>query len=385
MVRKHDISIWVLFLFSIIFIGCKEKQRADISQTEVTKSSIAYAQGFTIQKLKDYTVLEVTQPWVGANTHFRYALVPKEKLAAMTFPKEEFDAVVGTPVEKIVVTSTTHIAAIEALGELNSLVGFPDTDYISSPDARKLVDEGQIKDLGMNETINTEMVLLLNPDLIIGFSINEDNNSYDIIKRTGMPIIYNGDWVEQTPLGKAEWIKFFAPFFQKEAEADSIFKKIETDYLEAKELAQKASQKPTVITGGLYKDVWYVAGGKSWMAQFLVDANADYLWADTPETGSIGLSLESVLEKGQNADFWFNPSAETSYTDLENVNPHHRQFVAFTNKKIYSNAMEKGAKGGLIFYEQAPQRPDIVLKDFIAILHPELLLDHELRFIKPLQ
>ncbi|WP_228235714.1 ABC transporter substrate-binding protein [Allomuricauda sp. M10] len=385
MVRKHNITAWVLFLFCILFVGCKEKQSADISQTEVTKSSIVYALGFTIQKLKDYTVLEVTQPWVGAKTYYKYALVPKEKLAAMSFPKGEYDAIVGTPVEKIVVTSTTHIAAIEALGELKTLVGFPDTDYISSPDARKLVDEGQIKDLGMNETINTEMVLLLNPDLIIGFSINEDNNSYDIIKRAGMPIIYNGDWVEQTPLGKAEWIKFFAPFFQKEAEAGSIFKKIETDYLEAKELAQKAAKKPTVITGGLYKDVWYVAGGKSWMAQFIEDANANYLWADTPETGSIGLSLESVLEKGQQANFWFNPSAETSYTDLENVNPHHRQFVAFTNKKIYSNAMEKGAKGGLIFYEQAPQRPDIVLKDFIAILHPELLPNHQLRFIKPLQ
>ncbi|MEC7265437.1 MAG: ABC transporter substrate-binding protein [Bacteroidota bacterium] len=385
MVHKHDISIWVLFFFSIFFMGCKENQSTDTSQPEASKSSIAYAQGFTLKKLEDYTILEVTQPWVGANTHYRYALVPKEKLAAMTFPKGEFDAIVRTPVEKIVVTSTTHIAAIEALGELNSLVGFPDTDYISSPNARKLVDEDQIKDLGMNETINTEMVLLLHPDLIIGFSINEDNNSYDIIKRAGMPVIYNGDWVEQTPLGKAEWIKFFAPFFQKEAEADSIFKKIETDYLEAKELAQKASKKPTVITGGLYKDVWYVAGGESWMAQFLEDANSDYLWADTPETGSIGLSLESVLEKGQQADFWFNPSAEISYTALENVNPHHRQFLAFTNKKIYSNAMEKGAKGGLIFYEQAPQRPDIVLKDLISILHPELLPNHQLRFIKPLK
>ena len=385
MVNKHHIAVLMLTVTATIFMGCRENKKSEETETEQSESSVAYAHGFHIQKFDDYTVLEVTQPWVGANTHYKYALVPKEKLAAMNFPKDEFDAVVGTPVEKIVVTSTTHIAAIEALEELKRLVGFPDTDYISSPDARKLVDEGQIKDLGMNEVINTEMVLLLHPDLIIGFSINEDNNSYDIIKRAGMPVIYNGDWVEQTPLGKAEWIKFFAPFFQKEAEADSIFKKIETSYLEAKKLAKKSTQKPTVLTGGLYKDVWYVAGGESWMAQFIEDANSDYLWADTPETGSIGLSLESVLEKAQNADFWFNPSAETSYTDLENANPHHRKFAAFTNKKIYSNAMEKGAKGGLIFYEQAPQRPDIVLKDFIAILHPELLPDHELRFIKPLE
>src|SRR5690606_14313348 len=160
---------------------------------------------------------------------------------------------------------------------------------------------------------------------------------------------------------------------------------IETSYLEAKQLAQKAEQRPTVLTGGLYKDVWYVAGGKSWMARFLKDANAKYVWAETEETGSIGLSLEAVLEKAQQADFWFNPSSQTSYEDVESVNVHHKEFKTFTQKKIYSSAIEKGAKGGLVFYELAPQRPDLVLKDLITILHPGLLPDHELRFIKPLQ
>ena len=121
------------------------------------------------------------------------------------------------------------------------------------------------------------------------------------------------------------------------------------------------------------------------MAQFLKDANADYLWADTPETGSIGLSLESVLEKGQDADFWFNPSSQTSYEELDEANTHHHQFSAFRNKKVYSNSIDKGETGGLIFYETAPQRPDIVLKDFIKILHPELVPEHQLQFIKPLK
>jgi iron complex transport system substrate-binding protein len=197
-------------------------------------------------------------------------------------------------------------------------------------------------------------------------------------------VVYNGDWAEQTPLGKAEWIKFFAPFFQKEQMADSIFNKIEDSYNQAKALALKAKTKPTVLTGGLYKDVWYVAGGNSWMAQFLKDANADYLWGDTAETGSIGLGLESVLDTAQHADYWFNPSSQTSYDELAEVNAHHTQFDAFTTRKIYSNAIEKGATGGIIFYEMAPQRPDLVLKDFIAILHPELLPDHTLHFIKPL-
>src|SRR5690606_15604400 len=144
----------------------------------------------------------------------------------------------------------------------------------------------------------------IKPEVVMGFGINDTNKTYETLKRAGIAVVYNGDWVEQTPLGKAEWIKFFAPFFQKEQQADRLFKEIETSYLEAKQLAQKAEQRPTGLTGGLYKEVWYVAGGKSWMARFLKDANAKYLWAETEETGSSGLSLEAVLEKAQVADFW---------------------------------------------------------------------------------
>lgn len=135
----------------------------------------------------------------------------------------------------------------------------------------------------------------------------------------------------------------------KEKLGDSIFVEVESSYKQAAALAKKAKSRPTVLTGGLYKDVWYVAGGNSWMAQFLKDANADYLWSNTEETGSIGLSLESVLENAQDAEYWFNPSAETKYSELTEANPHYQQFSAFTNKKVYSNAIEKGETGGLIF------------------------------------
>ncbi|NDV14801.1 ABC transporter substrate-binding protein [Muricauda sp. TY007] len=378
---------WSILFLSFLLMGlmsCKQSKKTQPAQHQEIASTITYATGFTVKKEANFTVIEVSAAWPGAN-NFKYALVPKEKLATITFPRDAYDAIIGTPIEKVVLTSTTHIEPLKQLGELNTVVGFPNTDYISSPEARKLVKNGQIQDLGMNDMLNTEMVLELNPELIFGFSINNENKAYDIIKKAGTPVVYNGDWVEHTPLGKAEWIKFFAPFYQKEALGDSIFKAVESSYKQAKALAQKAKSRPSVLTGGLYKDVWYVAGGNSWMAQFLEDANANYLWADNNETGSIGLSLESVLEKAQNAKYWFNPSAETTYADLVKANPHHQQFDAFKNKKVYSNAIEKGETGGLIFYELAPHRPDVVLRDFIKILHPELLPEHQLQFIKPLQ
>ncbi|WP_421812177.1 ABC transporter substrate-binding protein [Flagellimonas sp.] len=381
---KKQRSVLFLGFLLMVLMGCKQAKKTQPVQNQESTSSITYATGFTVKKQADFTVIEVTAAWPGAN-NFTYALVPKEKLPAMTFPRDAYDAIIGTPLEKMVLSSTTHIEPLNQLGELNTIIGFPNTDYISSPEARKLVDSGQIQDLGMNDVLNTEMVLELNPELIIGFSINEENKTYDILKKAGIPVVYNGDWVEHTPLGKAEWIKFFAPFFQKEALGDSIFEEVESSYQQAAALAQKAKTKPTVLTGGLYKDVWYVAGGNSWMAQFMKDANADYLWSDTEATGSIGLSLESVLEKAQDAEYWFNPSAQTTYMELNEANTHHQQFGAFKNRRVYSNAIDKGETGGLIFYELAPHRPDMVLRDFIKILHPELLPEHQLQFIKPLQ
>lgn len=382
---KKPFPAQLFITFLLVFLtACGEKKNPlPIHQNE-RKSELKHASGFTIEKQGDVTMLSVNSAWPGAEVEFKYALVPREKLASITLPADAYDAIVAVPVDNMIITSTTHIASLEALNVLDAVIGFPSTDLVSSPAARKRIDSGLIKELGTNENINTEIALELNPEAVIGFGINDTNKAYETLKRSGIPIVYNGDWTESTPLGKAEWIKFFAPFFQKEAVADSIFNTIETSYKEAKLLAKEAVQRPSVLTGGLYKDVWYVSGGKSWMAQFLEDANANYLWAETENSGSIGLSLEAVLEKAQPADFWFNPSLHTSYEELLQANAHYEQFTAFTDKKVFSNAVRKGPTGGLLFYELAPQRPDLVLKDLISILHHGLLTDYEPYFFRPL-
>ncbi|MEM9078862.1 MAG: ABC transporter substrate-binding protein [Bacteroidota bacterium] len=385
MIKKTKLCLrYSLFLF-LILAACKEKRTVSSLEQTGNEISIQHAQGFSLQENPGFTVVSVLSAWPGSTKEFKYALIPKEKMASITLPANTYDAIIPTPVERMIVTSTTHIPALDALQVLPSLVGFPNTDLISSTKVRKRIHEGAIQELGTNENINTEIALGLHADVIVGFGINGTNKAYETLKLSGIPIVYNGDWTEQTPLGKAEWIKFFAPFFQKEKEADRIFRSIEASYSQAKELAKKAKEKPTVLTGGLYKDVWYVAGGNSWMAQFLKDANADYLWKNTDETGSIGLSLEEVLTQGQQADFWFNPSLHTTYSEMEKANTHYNQFFAFSHKNVFSNAVAKGETGGILFYELAPQRPDLVLKDLISILHPGLLKEYETRFFKPLQ
>ncbi|NJB72010.1 iron complex transport system substrate-binding protein [Saonia flava] len=330
------------------------------------------------------TTIKVTSPWPNANKSFVYALVPKEKLSIVTLNKDEYDAIVAVPVERIVSTSTTHIPALESLGVLDNLIGFPDTQYISSNAARKRIDGGQIQELGNNEQLNTEMLIAIQPDVVFGFGIDNQNTTYETIQQANIPVVYNGDWTEETPLGKAEWIKFFAPFFQLEKKADSIFNEIESSYKEAKILAKKANVKPSILSGAMYKDVWYLPGGNSWAAKFLEDANGNYLWSDKEETGSLSLSIESVLEIAQQANFWIAPSQYTSYQAMLKGNQHYAQFDAFKNKKVYTFSSTVGETGGILYYELAPNRPDLVLKDLIHILHPELLPNHQLFFFTPL-
>ena len=383
---KYYLLLILLFqLFSCKENGKSANDTSTISKT-VSKQIIKYAKGFTIEKLDSgVTIITITSPWPNAESSFTYALVPKEKATFISLNKEEYDAIISVPVEKIVVTSTTHIPVLEALQVENSLVGFPDTQYISSEKTRTLIENGKIKELGNNESINTEMLLELKPDLVVGFSIDSQNKTYKTIQRSSIPVVYNGDWTEETPLGKAEWIKFFGPFYGLEKKADSIFNSTESSYNTAKSLAQKAVNIPTVLSGAIYKDVWYLPGGKSWAAQFITDAKADYIYKDTDETGSLSLSWESVLQKGKNADFWISPDAFKSYDKMLESSLHYQQFDAFKKKKIYSFAATTGETGGLLYYELAPSRPDLVLKDLIHIFHPELLSAYEPFFFKPLE
>ncbi|MFD2586905.1 ABC transporter substrate-binding protein [Croceitalea marina] len=382
---KHTNNFYLYLLLVIILVSCTEKKKELPAQKTVAKTKVNYATGFTIEANENYTVLTVSKPWPGANKAFSYAFIPQEKLPLVSYPKNTYDAVVVTPIKNFITTSTTHIPAIEALNGLDRLIGFPNTKYISSMPARALIADKKIKELGANESLNTEMVLELAPDVIVGFGINNEKSPYEVFEKANIPVIFNGDWMEKTPLGKAEWIKFFGVLLGQEKKADSIFNAIAVEYEKVKNIAEKVKNRPTVLSGALFKDVWYLPAGESWASKFLEDCNVNYLWKETTGSGSLSLSLESVLEKGSNAEFWISPSQFTTYEEMNNANSHYGQFSAFKNKQIYTFAATKGITGGLLYYELAPQRPDLVLKDLVHIFHPDLLPDYNPYFFTPLQ
>ena len=346
--------------------------------------ALKYAEGFSTITIANYKLLTIKSPWPKSEKEFKYVLISAEEATKTTFLKDEYDGIIITPIQKIVATSTTHIPALELLGVEQTLVGFPGTDYVSSEKTRSRIDNGDIRELGKNEGINTEVLLELHPDVVIAFGVDGTNKTMETIEKSGITVIYNGDWVEKSPLAKAEWIKFFGVLYNKEKEADSIFNQIEKDYLEAKTIAKKAKSKPTILCGAMYKDIWYLPNGTSPEAQFLNDANVNYLWSDTKETGSIALNFEAVFDKAKDAQLWLSPSYYKSYEALEKSSSHYTQFSAFQNKNIYTFSNTTGKTGGVTYYELGTARPDLVLKDMIKICHPELLIDYETTFFKPL-
>ncbi|MUU78262.1 ABC transporter substrate-binding protein [Winogradskyella endarachnes] len=375
----------ILFIL-ILFCSCKNEAKVNTPELETTNSlTLKYAEGFAIKTSNSNKIIEITKAWPKAEKKFTYLLLSKEQAAKSTYNKADYDGVIITPIQKSVVTSTTHIPALELLGVEKTLVGFPGTDYVSSEKTRALIDNKSVRELGKNEGINTEVLLELNPDVVIGFGVDGVNKTFETIKKANIPVIYNGDWAEASALAKAEWIKLFGALFNKEKVADSIFSTIETEYLAAKEIAKKAKSQPTILSGAMEKDVWYLPNGSSPEAQFLKDANANYLWSATTGNGSLALSFEVVLNKAKAADIWLSPSYYRSLEQLETASKLYTNFDAFKNKSIYSFSNKTGTTGGVLYYELGTARPDLVLKDLIKIAHPELLLDYKPYFFEQLK
>ncbi len=369
------------FLAFLLFIQCKEGTKKE-NKIVTSKNEIQYAKGLEIYKYQGFSIVKVTNPWPQAKENFTYIL--QEKNGIIPDSLKQFTTI-QIPIKSIVVTSTTHIPALELLGVENTLIGFPNTDYVSSEKTRKLIDARKVREVGSNESLNTEVLIDMKPDVIVSFGLNNSNPTLDNLRKSGLKVILNGDWTEQTPLGKAEWIKFFGTLYGLDSKANFVFSEIEKEYNTTLVLAKKISAKPTVLCGSMYQNQWNVPQGESWASLFLKDAQSDYLWATTKGTGSLPLPFEVILEKAQNADFWIAPGDFSSLKQMSDSNPHYKEFASFKNKKVYSYALNKGAKGGILYFELSPSHPDWVLKDLIKILHPELLPKHQLFFFKKLE
>lgn len=371
----------ILFFIWISFTSCKKEGQQNRSGATIKNNQIQYASGLAITKHDGFSIITVSNPWPDATEKFTYVLKEKQ----VNLPDSlKSNPIIEVPLQNIVVTSTTTIPFLEILEVEKKLIAFPQTDYISSSKTRKRIAAGFVKNIGQNESLNLEQLLDLAPDLIVTFGINNQNQVLNQLKKNGLKVMIQADWMEQSPLGKAEWIKLYGVLFGKEKQAEIYFNKLVKRYQNAQKLAQSAHTKPSVLYGSMYQDRWFLAKGNSWAAQFIKDAHASYLWANEKGTGATGLPFEKVVEKAKNAQFWITTGAYSSTSLLLQSNSNYGIFDAIKTKSVYTFESKIGATGGVVFYELSPSNPDLVLKDYIKIFHPELLPNYKLTFAKKL-
>jgi iron complex transport system substrate-binding protein len=378
---KSFFSLLFSFLVVSLFIGCK-KTDSNIPLPTILKNEVTHAKGFSLVNYEGYSVLHVSNLWPGSKVEYTYVL--KEKSGKVPDSLLQYTNII-VPIQNIIVTSTTHIPSLQMLDSSSKLIGFPNLNYVSTEEVRNLIDDGKVKEIGNKDALNTEVILALQPDVFVGYGIDNNNKTLDNLVQNGIKVLYNGDWNETTPLGKAEWIKFFGALLGKQKEANEIFYKIEQDYENTLLMVKNALVIPTVMVGDMYQDKWYLPKGNSWGSILLNNAGGDYLWKETTGSGSLSLSFETVLDKALNADIWITSGQYGTLAEMEKANSHYSKFKAFQNKEVYTFCNKKGATGGVLYYELAPNRPDMVLKDIVKTLHPELLVGYEPFFFEKLK
>lgn len=370
----------LLFLINLLS-SCKNSTQHESTQQNTKSVNLTYAKRFKIKQEADYTILEILGNKTDSTVTATFVLYNNTK---PNYAKEAF--YIKTPVKRVASMSSIYTTMIEQLNELQSIIAIDNVDYYSNPFIQQAVNQRQISEISKGPKLEIEKTIALKPDLILSFGMgNPKNDIEQKILLANIPAAISLDHLEETPLARYEWIKFIACFYNKLELADSLFKQTEHDYNELKSLAQTAKQKPHVITEIKYGDVWYMPGGKSYVANLLNDAGANYLWRDDASTGSNPLSFEAVYNKAKDCDVWVNLYNINSKKELASYDERYALFKAYQTGQIYNNNKTQNSKGFSNFWESGINQPDKILKDLIYIFHPELIPNHTLTFYKKIE
>ncbi|MCH7658590.1 MAG: ABC transporter substrate-binding protein [Bacteroidetes bacterium] len=343
--------------------------------------NIAYAKGFRIVEFPGYTMLNVQNPWQGAkNISYTWYLVK----SGDDMPEELLGkTVIRTPVKRIVCLSTTHLALLEFVDEISSLAGVSSPQFVTNPKVKIAVNNGDVIDVGYEKYLDFEKIVQLDPDLVLAYGIGSEVTGYmKKLEEVGIEVVLNGEYLEKEPLAKAEWVRFIAAFYNKESVTLQKFNKLAEQYNYWKDKASEVKDKPLVLSGLPWKDMWYVPGGESFAAQFIKDAGGSYLWKENQSTGALPFDLEAVYEKALKADCWINTGTASSINDILRVDKRLGELDVIQKGMVFNNNAVVNKNGGNDYWESGVTNPHLILKDLVKIFHPELLPDHKLVYYK---
>lgn len=378
----ENLTLPLAFACAAALAGCdKADPRPAAESVPVASGEVRHARVFSLERNGDTARIRVRRPWQGAERDFAYRLVPGEGK-----PRRDGDTlVVPVPVRRAVTLTTTNLRHLEAVGALDNLVGLGGGRYVCGPEVRARLADGRIRDVGEDVKLDVEALVALRPDLLFTYVVGgSTDGALGKIAEAGVAAAIEGSYMEEGPLGRAEWIKFTAAFFGKGRAADSVFAEVEARYAELAALASKAARRPTVVVGAPFGGVWWVPSGRTYVARLLADAGADYVWAADTTRGSLNLDLEAVLAKAGGAEVWLNGGEWADLDAAKAEDPRYALFRAWKEGRVWNNDGGRCGSGGRDIFESGATRPDWVLEDLIAILHPELLPGHAMRWYRRL-
>jgi len=381
MSRIKLVRIMLLFFYAIL-CSCVQQTPKNVSDTG-KNIAVSHAKGFEIIQHEGYKTINVFNPWQNAkDITYSYVLYNhKNDLPKGIKP----DAMVNTPVKKVVCLSLTHIAVIDLLGKTNTIKGVSGAKYISNQQVSKQVEQGKTKDVGYDQGLNYEVVVSLKPDLVIAYGVTSEAANYiNKLRELNIPVVINAEYLESSPLGKAEWMKFIAAFYDKEDVAAALFDSIEQQYNALVGLTLDIENKPVVLSSLPWKDTWYVPGGNSYFAKLIEDAGGRYLWRDNDAHESIPLAIETVIGRAGEADVWINTGTAKVKNDILKTDQRLKNIRPFKMDMVFNNNAKQNNAGGNEFWETGVVQPQVLLRDLIEIFHPGLL-DHDLYYYHQLK
>ena len=370
--------LFIIFVVAIAILTACGGGNALATDAAGEEIEVQYASLLTLRRGEGYVYAQIRNPWDSTAILHSYVLIDKEAELPKDLPKGD---IVRTPLTNSVVYTMVHCGLIDELGAYQRIKGVCDLRYIEIDKVQRDVRQGKIRDLGEGLNPNIEDVIDMSPDAIL-LSPFQNDGGYGRLGKLGIPIIECADYMETSALGRAEWMKFYGMLYGREDFADSLFSQIVLRYDSLRHMAATAKERPTVVTDLKYGAIWYVPGGNSTTGHLLADAGADYIFKDTPESGNLSLAPETVFDHAVNAEFWlirYNQATEKTYDELAQEYANYANLSAFRNRNIYACNTELTA-----FYREAPFHPDLLLKDYIKIFHPDLLKSHKNRYYKKL-
>ena len=377
----------VAVLCALVFVACAGEPARSLEEFATVVYEPSYATGFDISGAEGAasTLITVRNPWQGAEGVEKRLFIAREGERA---PEGFEGQVIEGSAERVVCMSSTYVAMIDAIGCTERVVGVSGIDFIYNSRVREAASEGRVHDVGHDSNINFELLLTLRPDVVLIYGVAGENGVANAkLDELNIPYLYLGDYVEESPLAKAEWTVVVAEILGVRERGEELFAGIESRYLELrKRVEESASERPTVMFNTPYRDTWYMPSSRSYAVRIVEDAGGRYVYDGNHGTASQPIDLELAYVLTREADYWINVGQYATLEDLRRDNPRFVGAKAVREGRVYSSDRRATAKGGSDFWESAVVNPDVVLRDLVAILHPELnLVSEELTYYKRIE